>query len=144
EDIYLPSLDIETGQTISSYLPRGIHGTSCAPTGACKMSEVYPVPEALRRLLESRPVEMWPTGPFEGLSRCHLYTQLPAGSSGPGDLENPQTGALYSVEIDPNTGKAVNTCGPNSGWQLNWQPAWMPPRGTENTAQLYQIAVGLR
>jgi len=144
EDIYLPSLDIATGQTISSYLPGGIHGTSCAPTGGCKMSEVYPVPEELRILLESRPDQMWTTGPFAGLSRCHVYTQLPAGSSGPGVLENPQTGALYSIEIDPNTGKAVNTCGPNSGWQLNWQPAWMPPRGTENTAQLYQIAFGLR
>ncbi|HEX6993363.1 MAG TPA: TonB-dependent receptor [Gammaproteobacteria bacterium] len=145
DDIYLPSLDPATGQTVSSYLPGGIHGTSCAPTGGCTMSQVFPVPPELRALLESRPDQTWGAGsPFEGLSRCHIYNLLPPGSQGPGVLENPATGALYSIEVDPNTGKAVSSCGPNSGWQLNWQPGWMPPRGTENTAQLYQIAVGLR
>ena len=145
EDIYLPSLDINTGQTVSSYLAGGVHGTSCAPTGGCTISEVYPVPAELRTLLESRPDATWGPGtPLEGLSRCHVYTLLPPGSQGPGVLENPTTGALYSLDVDPNTGKAVSSCGGNSGWQLNWQPAWMPPRGTENTAQLYQVALGLR
>jgi iron complex outermembrane receptor protein len=145
EDIYLPSLDPATGLTISSYLPGGIHGTSCAPTGGCTMSEAFPVPDELRFLLESRPEQIWgPGSPFAGLSRCNQYKLLPDGASGPGVLENPETGALYSIEIDPNTGKAISSCGGNAGWQLNWQPAWMPPRGTENTAQLYQVAFGLR
>ena len=145
EDIYLPSVDLATGQTVSSYLAGGVHGTSCAPTGGCTMSEVFPVPPELRILLESRPEETWgPDSPFAGLSRCNVYNLLPPGSEGPGVFENPDTGALYSVELDPNTGRAVSSCGGNAGWQLNWQPAWMPPRGTENTAQLYQVAVGLR
>jgi len=109
------------------------------------MSEVFPVPPELRILLESRPEETWgPDSPLAGPSRCNVYNLLPPGSEGPGAFENPDTGALYSVELDPNTGRAVSSCGGNAGWQLNCQPAWMPPRGTENTAQLYQVAVGLR
>jgi iron complex outermembrane recepter protein len=144
EDVYLPSLDAATGQTISSYLPGGVRGTSCAPTGGCTMSQAFPVPAELRTLLESRPEQTWAAGPFSGLSRCNVYNLLPPGSAGPGVLENPETGALYSIEVDPNTGKAVSSCGANAGWQLNWQPFWMPPRGTENTAQLFQVAMGLR
>src|SRR5690606_20466502 len=80
EQVYLPSLDPATGQTVSSYLPGGIHGTSCAPTGGCTMSQVFPVPPELRALLESRPDQTWGAGsPFEGLSRCHIYNLLPPG-----------------------------------------------------------------
>jgi hypothetical protein len=144
EQILLPSLDAATGQTVSSYLPGGVIGTSCAPTGGCTMSEAFPVPAELRTLLESRPEGTWASGPLTGLSTCNQYNVLPPGSEGPGVLENAETGALYSIEVDDNTGRAVSSCGGNAGWQLNWQPAWMPPRGTENTAQLYQVAFGLR
>jgi len=144
EQIYLPSLNAATGQTISSFLPGGVRGTTCAPTGGCTMSQAFPVPDELRTLLESRPEQTWTSGPFTGLSRCNQYYELPAGSSGPGVLQNAATGALYSLEVDPNTGMAVSSCGGNAGWQLNWQLPWLPPRGTENTAQLYQVAIGLR
>ncbi len=143
--IYLPSVNVATGQTVSSYLPGGVRGTTCAPTGGCRMSEAFPVSAELRTLLESRPEQTWAPGtPLSGLSRCNVYNVLPPGSQGPGVFENPATGALYTMELDPNTGKPVSSCGANAGWQLNWQPAWMPPRGTENTAQLYQVAMGLR
>jgi len=108
------------------------------------MSQAFPVPDELRTLLESRPEQTWTSGPFTGLSRCNQYNELPAGTSGPGVLTNGATGALYTIDVDPNTGLPVASCGANAGWQLNWQLPWMPPRGTENTAQLYQVAIGLR
>jgi iron complex outermembrane receptor protein len=144
DQIFLPSLNSATGQTYADYLPGGTRGTSCAPTGGCTMSQVYPVPDQLRTLLDSRSSPSWTSGPFNGLSRCNIYNELAAGTTGPGVLTNPNTGAQYSIEIDPMTGKPVTTCGPDSGWQLNTQPPWMPARGTENTAQLYQVAFGLR
>src|SRR5690606_31982310 len=140
DQVSLPSLNNSTGQTYADYLPGGTRGTSCAQTGGCTMSQVYPVPDELRTLLDSRASPNWTSGPFSGLSRCNLYTQLPAGTTGAGVLTNPNTGELYSIEINPDTGQAVNSCGPDAGWQLNWQPYWMPPRGTENTAQLFQVA----
>lgn len=146
EQTYLPSLNMVTGQTSSDYLAGGTRGTSCAPTGGCTISQVFPVPDQLRTLLDSRP-DAGPHAagsPFSGLSQCNLYTQVPAGSEGPGIMTNPDNGVLYSIEMDPNTGLPISRCGADAGWQLNWQPYWMPARGTENTAQLYQVALGLR
>lgn len=145
EKVYLPSLNTATGRTRSDYLSGGTRGLNCAPTGGCTMAEAFPVSTELRTLLESRPAATWPaSSPLAGLTRCNVYNVLPAGSEGPGVLENPATGALYTLEIDPNTGQPVSSCGADAGWQLNWQPHWLPPRGTENTAQLYQLAFGLR
>src|SRR5690606_8245515 len=129
----------------SDYLAGGTRGTSCAPTGGCTISQVYPVPSELRTLLDSRSTPTYPaSSPLAGLTQCNRYNLLPDGTTGPGVMTNATTGALYSIEIDPTTGQPVNSCGPDAGWQLNWQPSWMPPRGTENTAQLYQVAIGLR
>jgi len=151
DPVYLPSVITnpapgqQLGQTRSEYLPGGPRGTNCAPMGGCRMSEVFPVPEELRTLLESRPV---PTitaanSPFFGLSACHNYI-LATDPTQPGVQENPETGALYLMELDPNTGRPLSKCGPNAGWQLNQQLGYLPPRGTINSGQLYQLAFGLR
>ncbi len=153
--VYLPSVITnpaagqQVGQTRAEYLPGGTRGTSCAPMGGCLMSEAFPVPEELRILLESRPTSVIPgTGTnannlFRGLSACNNYL-LAANPGAPGVQTNPASGADYVVEIDPNTGLPLSRCGPNAGWQLNNQPAWLPPRGTSNTGQLYQLTFGLR
>ena len=146
---YLPSLNLATGATRPEYRTGGVKGTTCAPTGGCTMSQAYPVPPELRTLLESRPgATIGTTGanatnPFRGLSDCNEYS-LATNPNAPGVLTNPNGGARYTVQIDPNTGQPVNSCGPNAGWQLNQQPSWLPPRGTENTANLFQIALGIR
>src|SRR5690606_4760890 len=59
EQIFLPSLNNATGQTYADYLPGGTRGTSCAPTGGCTISQVYPVPDHLRTLLDSRATPTW-------------------------------------------------------------------------------------
>jgi len=150
DPVYLPSIVTNpapgqvVGQTVSEYLPGGPRGTNCAPMGGCRMSEVFPVPEELRILLESRPVSTItnPNSPFLGLSACHNYMLVDANT--PGAQLNPQTGAYYVMEIDPNTGYPLAKCGPNAGWQLNQQLSYLPARGTANTTELYQIAFGLR
>ncbi|MGV3592920.1 MAG: TonB-dependent receptor domain-containing protein [Gammaproteobacteria bacterium] len=147
--IYLPSVNLNTGATRPEYRTGGTKGTVCGPTGGCTMAQAFPVPAELRTLLESRstPANIGTTGqnannPFRGLPECNEYAL--ATTSGPGVLTNPVSGATYTVQMDPNTGLPVNSCGPNAGWQLNQQPAWLPPRGTENTANLFQIALGIR
>jgi outer membrane receptor protein involved in Fe transport len=155
---YLPSVVLTpaqgqvSGQTRSEYLAGGTRGTNCAPIGGCTMAQAFPVSSELRTLLESRPgsATIGTTGanannPFRGLNACNNYqlaNNLPAGA--PGVLTNPNGGARYIVETNPNTGEPLSKCGPNSGWQLNQQLGYLPPRGTENTGQLYQIAFGLR
>lgn len=149
ESIYLPSLNPATGATRPEYLSGGVKGTVCGPTGGCTMSQAFPVPNDLRTLLESRsaPATIGLTGanatnPFRGLPSCQDYVL--ATSEGPGVFTNPESGALYSIQVDPMTGEPVATCGQDAGWQLNQQPNWMPPRGTDNTANLFQVALGLR
>jgi iron complex outermembrane receptor protein len=145
---YLPSLNTATGATRPEYRTGGVKGTTCAATGGCTMAQAFPVPAELRTLLESRAgATIGTTGanatnPFRGLSDCNEYTLATATT--PGALTNPNGGARYTVQINPDTGQPLNSCGPNSGWQLNNQPGWLPPRGTENTASLYQIALGIR
>ncbi len=153
--IYLPSVITNpapgqvSGQTRSEYLPGGTRGTNCAPMGGCRMSEAFPVPEELRILLESRGTSVIGTtganadNPFRGLSACNNY-MLAANPGAPGVLTNPESGADYIVEIDPNTGLPLSRCGPNAAWQLNQQLPYLPPRGTSNTGQLYQLTLGLR
>jgi iron complex outermembrane receptor protein len=149
DQIYLPSLNLSTGATLPEYRTGGVKGTTCAATGGCTMSQAYPVSSELRTLLESRSNSVIPstgfnaTNPFRGLSECNEYV-LATNPNAPGVLTNPTSGAQYTVQMDPNTGQPVSSCGPNAGWQLNQQPGWLPPRGTENTANLYQIALGLR
>lgn len=150
EEIYLPSLNPATGATRSQFLAGGTVGTSCNEMGGCTIAQAYPVPNELRTLLESRPgAGPIPTtglnsdNPFRGLDDCQSYT-LATNPDVPGVQVNPESGALYTVDINPDTGAPVAKCGANAGWQLNQQPGWLPPRGTENTAQLYQIAFGLR
>jgi outer membrane receptor protein involved in Fe transport len=154
--VYLPSLVTNPapgqvlGQTRSEYLAGGTRGTNCAPMGGCLMSEAFPVPEELRLLLESRPGDavIGSTGtnannPFRGLPACNNYL-LAANPGAPGVLTNPVSGANYIVEIDPNTGQPLSKCGPNARWQVNQQLAYLPPRGTINSGQLYQLSFGLR
>src|SRR5690606_9692967 len=127
----------------------GVKGTVCGPNGGCTMSQAFPVPQELRTLLESRSSSLIGTtgfnanNPFRGLSQCNEYV-LATDPNAPGVLTNPASGATYTVVTDPNTGQPVSSCGPNAGWQLNQQPGWLPPRGTENTANLFQIALGVR
>lgn len=148
DQVYLPSLNPNTGATRPEYRTGGTKGTVCGPTGGCTMSQAFPVPAELRTLLESRAgATIGTTGanatnPFRGLSECNEYTLATVGT--PGALVNPTSGANYTVQINPDTGQPLNSCGPNSGWQLNDQPGWLPPRGTDNTANLFQIALGLR
>ncbi len=147
-ETYLPSLNPTTGATRPEYRTGGTKGTTCGPTGGCTMAQAYPVPAELRTLLESRTgATIGTTGanatnPFRGLNECNEYTLATAGT--PGAQTNPNGGALYTTQVNPDTGRPVNSCGPNSGWQLNQQPGWLPPRGTDNTANLYQIALGVR
>lgn len=148
-NIYLPSLNPNTGATRPEYLTGGVKGTTCAATGGCTMSQAYPVPAELRTLLQSRatPGNIGTTGlnannPFRGLPACNDYVL--ATAPGPGVQTNPISGAMYTTTIDPNTGQPVSRCGQDAGWQLNQQPGWLPPRGTENTANLFQVALGLR
>jgi iron complex outermembrane receptor protein len=154
--VYLPSVITNpapgqvVGQTRSEYLPGGTRGTNCAPMGGCKMTEAFPVPDELLFLLQSRPGDaVIPSdgananNPFRGLSACHNYI-LATNPGAPGVQTNPESGAEYIVEIDPNTGLPLNKCGPNAYWQLNQQLSYLPPRGTINTGQLYQLAFGLR
>jgi len=149
EQTYLASLNPSTGATRPEYRTGGVKGTTCGPTGGCTMAQAFPVPAALRTLLESRTgsnigtTGFNATNPFRGLSECNEYT-LATNPSAPGVLTNPASGVRYTVQIDPNTGQPINSCGPNAGWQLNQQPGWLPPRGTENTANLFQIALGIR
>ncbi len=146
---YLPSLNSATGGTRPEYRTGGVKGTLCAATGGCTVSQAFPVPAELRTLLESRAAApnigtsgFNATNPFRGLGECNEYVL--ATTAGPGVLTNPTGGAQYTVVTDPNTGQPVYSCGPNAGWQLNQTAAWLPPRGTENTANLFQIALGLR
>lgn len=156
EAVYLPSLVTNPapgqvlGQTRSEFLPGGTRGTECAPMGGCLMSQAFPVPAELAVLLESRPgnAVIGSTGtnannPFRGLSACNNYLLAPVPGA-PGVLTNPASGADYVTEIDPLTGLPVYKCGPNAGWQLNQQLGYLPPRGTTNSGQLYQLAFGLR
>lgn len=69
--IYAPSVD-SSGNTLAAYRPGGIHGLNCAPTGGCTNSEVWPVPQELALLLDSRQLDPDGSGP------------LPAGAPGSG------------------------------------------------------------
>src|SRR5690606_24737818 len=107
--VYLPSVITDpapgqqVGQTRSEYLPGGTRGTNCAPVGGGRMSEAFPVPDRLRFLLESRPTSVITdaNSPFFGLSACHNY-MLATDPNVPGVQINPDTGAEYLTEIDPN------------------------------------------
>jgi iron complex outermembrane receptor protein len=157
--IYLPSLvDVPAaGQTFGAtrpeYLAGGSRGTSCAPTGGCTMAQAFPVPDELRALLESRPINTTATtigttgpnanNPFRGLSACYDYA-LATNPGAPGVEVNPNGGAAYLRTIDPRTGQPMSRCGPNAGWSFNQQLTFLPVRGTTNKTQLYQFAAGLR
>ena len=52
--IYAPSVNAQ-GNTLAAYLPGGLYGLNCAPTGGCTNSEVWPTPPELTQLLDSRP-----------------------------------------------------------------------------------------
>jgi outer membrane receptor protein involved in Fe transport len=166
--VYLPSLvqtprtGLPVGATLPEFRVGGARGTNCAPTGGCTMAQAFPTPGdvlaangtvttagGLRRLLESRAntatvagTGVNATNPFRTLSACNVYTLATAGAVGA--RQNPTGGAYYQTQLDPNTGQPLATCGPNSGWLLNTQLGFLPPRGTENTGRLFQFATGLR
>ena len=151
-EIYLPSIvQVPTatqaaGATLPEYRVGGTKGTNCPATGGCTMAQAFPIPAELRALLVSRPNVLIPnTGnnPFRGLSNCNLYT-LATNPGAPGVQTNPNSGAQYTTALDPNTGLPLSKCGPSSGWQVNQQLTLLPPRGTNNTGRLYQLAAGLR
>jgi outer membrane receptor protein involved in Fe transport len=153
--IYLPSLVQvpAAGQTFGATRPEyrvgGTRGTNCPDMGGCTMGQAFPVPAELRTLLVSRPTPLIGTtgvnanNPFRGLSDCNIYA-LAANPGAPGVQTNPASGQPYTVEMDPNTGLPLNKCGPNSGWQVNQQLGFIPPRGTTNTGRLYQLSGGVR
>lgn len=148
-NIYMPSLNPATGATRPEYLAGGVKGLSCAPMGGCTMAEAFPVPDSMRTLLESRPGAgpipsngVNATNPFRGLDNCMVYEL--ASAPAPGVLTNPESGALYTIKTDPNTGQPIAKCGAESGWALNQTAEWLPGRGTTNIGNLFQIAFGLR
>jgi outer membrane receptor protein involved in Fe transport len=163
--IYLPSVvqtarpgGLPVGATLPEYQVGGSRGTNCAPMGGCTMAQAFPLPGdvlspdgqvitagPLRQLLQSRPgtAVITATGsPFRGLSACNVYSLVAAGT--PGAQYNATTNSYYVVQTDPNTGGPLYTCGPNSGWRLDTQLSYLPPRGTENTTRLFHFAIGLR
>jgi outer membrane receptor protein involved in Fe transport len=151
-EIYLPSLvQVPTaaqpaGATLPEYRVGGTKGTNCPDTGGCTMAQAFPVPAELRALLQSRPdvaIANTGTNPFRGLSDCNLYS-VAANPGAPGVQTNPNSGAQYTVQLDPNTGLPLAKCGASSGWLMNQQLTALPPRGTNNTGRLYQLAAGLR
>jgi iron complex outermembrane receptor protein len=152
DEIYLPSLvQVPTaaqplGATLPEYRVGGTKGTNCPDMGGCTMRQAFPVPEELRILLESRPdvaIANAGNNPFRGLSDCNIY-QLAVNPGAPGVQVNPNSGEAYTVQLDPNTGLPLAKCGPNAGWLFNQQLTVLPPRGTHNTGQLYQLSGGLR
>jgi len=148
--VYKPSLVTvagggqAVGDTRREYQAGGSRGLSCPATGGCTMAQAFPVSPELRTLLESRPLSNigGTTSAFRGLSACNQYTLATATT--PGALLNAASGQYYVRTVDPNTGEPLANCGPNSGWQVNAQLPYLPPRGTENVTSLYQIAAGLR
>lgn len=169
DQVYLPSLvqtarpgGLPVGATLPEYQVGGARGTNCAPTGGCTMAQAFPLPGdvlsangqvltagPLRTLLQSRSATALvpSTGvnaenPFRGLSACNVYTLVPTGTTGA--QVNPNGGASYITEVDPNTGEPLYTCGPDAGWRLDTQLGYLPPRGTDNTTRLFHFATGLR
>lgn len=150
--VYSPSLVTvagggqQIGDTKREYQAGGARGLTCPATGGCTMAQAFPVSSELRTLLASRPTSVNPAsaGAFAGLPACNVYTLATATT--PGALTNVVGGKTYyyTAATDPNTGALLQKCGPNSGWQINAQPAWLPPRGTENITSLYQFAFGFK
>jgi outer membrane receptor protein involved in Fe transport len=156
---YLPSVaqtprpGIAVGDTLPEYRAGGARGTNCAPTGGCTMQQAFPTPGELQTLLNSRPdvilgtVGGAPTAasPFNGMSVCDLRTidvnagnvghtaQVPAANGRP----------AHTVQMDPNTGETLKVCGPNSAWRLQNQLTYLPPRGTFNNQNTWQLVTGL-
>ena len=69
--IYAPSVGAG-GATLPAYLPGGAYGLSCAPTGGCTNSQVWPTSAAMTQLLDSRQLDPDGLGP------------LPPGAAGTG------------------------------------------------------------
>ncbi|MFO7288117.1 MAG: TonB-dependent receptor [Gammaproteobacteria bacterium] len=64
EGIYAPSLAEDGVTTVPEYTD-GTYGLFCQPTGGCTNSEVFPVPDALRDLLDSRGDDVLSTTEFD-------------------------------------------------------------------------------
>jgi len=152
-EIYLPSVvqNTSTGLAIGSTLPEyragGARGTNCAPTGGCTMAQAFPVPTEMRTLLASRPdVNLVNTGsPFNGMSVCELRSLDLNATAGRQTAQRTTTGGTaYTVQMDPNTGDTLKICGANSAWRLATQMGYLPPRGTFNNVNNYQLFGGLK
>lgn len=63
--IYAPSVDPLTNETLPEYLPGGALGLNCPATGGCPTSLVWPVPIDLATLLESRGPNVYSTTQFD-------------------------------------------------------------------------------
>ncbi|HMA11041.1 MAG TPA: TonB-dependent receptor, partial [Steroidobacteraceae bacterium] len=152
-EIYLPSVvqvnasGLTIGQTLPEYRAGGSRGTNCAPTGGCTMAQAFPVPAEMRTLLNSRPDPLLinANSPFNGMSVCELRYLDANATAGRQTAQRTTTGGTaYTVQMDPNTGDTFRICGPNSPWRVATQMGFLPPRGTFNTINNYQLFAGLK
>jgi len=153
DEVYLPSVaqttanGLTVGQTLPEYRAGGARGTNCPVTGGCTMAQAFPVPAELRTLLNSRPdVNLVnANSPFNGMSVCELRSLDVNATAGRQTAQRTTTGGTaYTVQMDANTGDTFKICGPNSAWRLATQMGFLPPRGTFNTVNNYQLTGGLR
>jgi len=132
---YAPSIatvaapGVAVGDTLPEFRAGGSRGLSCAPTGGCTMQEAFPVSPELAILLNSRTQPTLTSGAFAGQNACELRTF---------------NGVTSTSQIDPNTGRVLKTCGPDSAWRLATQLTFLPPRGTINDLTTYQLVSGFR
>ena len=145
--VYLPSVaqftanGINRGDTLPEFRAGGKRGTNCGPTGGCTMAQAFPLKGdvlnaagqvvtagELRRLLANRPDVTLnnASSAFNGMSVCDLHV---VGTT---------------VQVDPNTGGNFKICGPDSAWRLTNQLGYLPPRGTFNTVNNFQLFAGLK
>lgn len=163
--VYLPSVaqtDVvrngvvirRAGDTLPEYVAKehggtNTRGTSCAPTGGCTMQQAFPVSPELAALLNSRVAGTRGgtanagTNPWAGLSSCINYQRNPNPGAPGAPVQVAPSGVPYTIQIDPNTGQPVYTCGPNASWAMNSRFDFVPPRGTINTQRTWSLSAGL-
>jgi len=110
--IYAPSRNPVTNETLPEYRAGGKLGLNCPATGGCTNSQAFPVPAELASLLNSR-----------GANRT-TNTAFPQ--------------PIY----DSVTGQPLIVAGVDSPWRLSYAAPWLPTRATINDTQLYQALAG--
>jgi outer membrane receptor protein involved in Fe transport len=91
--IYAPSVNT-LGNTLPAYLPGGIYGLNCAPTGGCTNSQVWPTSPALTQLLDSRAAN--PNAPWSMSS----FTQYAGKRTTDNDVQTYQFLAGFEGELE--------------------------------------------